>query len=81
MGDGEAAIASSYSTEDRITQFMTCIDVEAGGDGHWITGTWNIGPNPTTSDNDIATSLKCGLVSRNCTGWHLSNWQSRYVGY
>ncbi len=58
-GHSPLSNTTSYSTEERLTQFMTRIDTEAGGDGRWLEQAWSMGPNATSCENDISSLLLC----------------------
>ena len=51
----------SSSTEERINIHCVRIDQEAGGDGDWIHGAWNRGPNETNAEDRIDSLLKCPI--------------------
>jgi len=55
----EDAVPITVSTESRIISYHTRVDVEAGGDGEWISKAWAVGPNLTGSENDISSLVKC----------------------
>jgi SGT1 protein. len=47
------------STEERLTKHTSRIDIEAGGDGKWIQSSWEVGPNDSTEEDNIAPLVKC----------------------
>ena len=48
-----------YRREERICNFYSRIDVEAGGNGEWIMNAWSVGPNETPSSESIDTLMNC----------------------
>jgi hypothetical protein len=47
------------SVEERITNHTRRIDIEGGGDGQWIQSSWEVGPNHSSTDDDIGPLVKC----------------------
>ena len=53
----------SSTAEVRINEHMVRIDVEAGGDGEWISNAWDEGPNATEDVNNLSALVKCPVWS------------------
>lgn len=49
----------TFSTEKRILEYHTRVDLEAGGNGEWIRKAWAVGPNLTRPEDNISSLVKC----------------------